>query len=184
MQLNTEHNPNGTSDPLATHLTRPSDGVSSRKRRILAILSLAIGTLLASSLVGTAAAQDGRITLEVTSLEGGAGAVLCGLYRESDAQGFPMDPSAAWKNARRVVSAAREARMTLTFDGVPAGRYAISCMHDEDDDGSMRTGMFGIPKEGWAVSRNASPSMRAPRFDEAVVDFDGSRASLRVRMQY
>ena len=57
-------------------------------------------------------------------------------------------------------------------------------MHDEDDDGAMDTGIFGVPKEGWAVSRNASPSMRAPRFDEAVVAHDGSSTTLRLRMQY
>jgi uncharacterized protein (DUF2141 family) len=95
-----------------------------------------------------------------------------------------MERTSAWKRGDRPVSAVREGRTTVTFEDVPAGRYAISCMHDEDGNGRMRTGAFGIPKEGWAVSRNVSPTMRAPRFEEAAVDFDGSQTTLRIQMQY
>ncbi|MCB9617583.1 MAG: DUF2141 domain-containing protein, partial [Sandaracinus sp.] len=68
----------------------------------------------------------GRITVSLSSLEGADGTILCGLFRESDAEGFPMSRRDAWKSARRAASAARDARMTLVFDEVPAGRYAVS----------------------------------------------------------
>ncbi|MCB9612082.1 MAG: DUF2141 domain-containing protein [Sandaracinus sp.] len=149
-----------------------------------ALLLLCAFAILPGARAQPPAEGGGRITVSLSSLEGADGTILCGLFRESDAEGFPMSRRDAWKSARRAASSARDARMTLVFDEVPAGRYAVSCMHDEDDDGAMDTGIFGIPKEGWAVSRNASPSMRAPRFDEAVVDYDGSATTLRLRMQY
>jgi uncharacterized protein (DUF2141 family) len=150
-----------------------------RTPRLLTLAALSVAAFGA-----IASAQTGQISVSVTQIEGDEGTILCGLFRQTDADGFPMERSSAWKRAERPVSAVRDARTTLTFEGVPAGRYAVSCMHDEDGNGRMRTGAFGIPKEGWAVSRNASPTMRAPRFEEAVVDFDGSRTTLRVRMQY
>ncbi|MCU0671496.1 MAG: DUF2141 domain-containing protein [Myxococcota bacterium] len=152
-----------------------------KKRTPLSILALAVAAV---SVAAVAAAQAGRISVTLTQIEGDEGTILCGLFRQSDADGFPMGRSSAWKRLDRPASAVRDGRTTLTFDEVPAGRYAVSCMHDEDGNGEMRTGAFGIPKEGWGVSRNVSPTMRAPRFEEAVVDFDGSQTSLRIRMQY
>ncbi len=37
---------------------------------------------------------------------------------------------------------------TITFPDVAAGTYAVACFHDENGNGKLDTGMFGIPTEG------------------------------------
>ena len=43
----------------------------------------------------------------------------------------------------------------LRFPGLPAGSYAFTVFYDQDGNGEMATGMFGIPKEPVAFSKNA-----------------------------
>jgi uncharacterized protein (DUF2141 family) len=68
---------------------------------------------------------------------------------------------------------------------VPAGRFAVAVLHDEDNDREMDTGLFGIPTEGYGVSRNAIRSFGPPIFEDCVLRLrpgDVSRA--RIRMHY
>lgn len=45
--------------------------------------------------------------------------------------------------------------VVLFFKQVPAGEYAISIFHDENGNGALDTGTFGIPTEDYAFSNNA-----------------------------
>jgi uncharacterized protein (DUF2141 family) len=60
------------------------------------------------------------------------------------------------------------------FYDVPAGRYAVGVMHDEDDDDHFDQGIFGIPQEGYGFSRDARGSMGPPSFESAAFDYDGA----------
>ena len=35
----------------------------------------------------------------------------------------------------------------ITFNNLPAGRYAVNILHDEDNDGKIKKGLI-LPKEG------------------------------------
>ncbi len=59
---------------------------------------------------------------------------------------------------------------SLVFHGVPAGRYAVAAFHDANGNGKLDKYIFGAPRESWGMSGNARPRMRAPRFDEAMVE--------------
>ncbi len=67
------------------------------------------------------------------------------------------------------------------FDNVPAGRYAIGVMHDEDDDEHFDQGFLGIPEEGYGFSRSARGTLGPPSFDSAAFDYDG-RSVMRQTM--
>jgi uncharacterized protein (DUF2141 family) len=67
------------------------------------------------------------------------------------------------------------------FYGVPAGRYAIGVMHDEDDDDHFDQGFLGIPEEGYGFSRDARGTMSAPSFESAAFVYDG-RSVMRQEM--
>ena len=43
---------------------------------------------------------------------------------------------------------------TVTFDGVPAGRYALMVIHDENGNGRLDTNLVGMPVEGYGFSNN------------------------------
>ena len=90
------------------------------------------------------------------------GEVGCALFR--DAKGFPLDDSRAttlWQPAGQT--------LTCVFERLTHGSYAVAVSHDLNGNRRTDRNFIGMPKEAWGVSNNARPSLRAPRFQEAVV---------------
>ena len=54
----------------------------------------------------------------------------------------------------------------LVFENLPAGTYAISVFHDENNNQKMDKNFLGIPKEGYGASKNKLPFASAPDFDD------------------
>ena len=78
----------------------------------------------------------------------------------------------------------RDGEARCRFEGVSPGRYAVSVMHDEDADGELDTGLFGIPEEGWGVSNDApAGAFGPPSFESAAFAFDGGVRAIRIRIQ-
>jgi uncharacterized protein (DUF2141 family) len=50
---------------------------------------------------------------------------------------------------------------------LPAGRYAIAAIHDENSNAKLDKNIFGIPKEGFGFANNPKVRFRAPSFDAA-----------------
>jgi uncharacterized protein (DUF2141 family) len=60
----------------------------------------------------------------------------------------------------------KEHTITITFVDLPSGYYAVALYHDENGDHVCNKNILGIPKEWFGFSKNFSPLLRAPRFDE------------------
>lgn len=60
------------------------------------------------------------------------------------------------------------ATTNIVFDNLSDGEYAITLFHDENDNGKLDLGEFGIPAEMYGFSNNIDPAklMRPPLFDE------------------
>jgi len=58
----------------------------------------------------------------------------------------------------------------LSLCDVESGLYAISIFHDENDNGELDTGLFGIPKEPYGFSNNLK-KLLPPSFEEATFQF-------------
>lgn len=71
----------------------------------------------------------------------------------------------------------------LHLDHVPPGRYAIAVFHDENSNRNLDK-FAGIPKEGFAFSRNPSIKFRPPRFEEVAVDLTPGANQARLKMHY
>jgi uncharacterized protein (DUF2141 family) len=125
-----------------------------------------------------AKAED-LIHVEVTGLRNDTGQVGCNVY--SSAAGFPTDTS---KALHGVLSPIKNKKASCDFSGLPAGRYAVSVMHDENSSGKVETNFLGIPKEGVGASNDAKASMGPPKFDDAAFDYAGGRKDLPVHIQY
>lgn len=52
---------------------------------------------------------------------------------------------------------------------LPKGRYGIGVMHDEDKDEQLDKNFFGLPKEGYGVSRNVAKGLSRPAFKDAEI---------------
>jgi uncharacterized protein (DUF2141 family) len=96
-------------------------------------------------------------------------------------RGFPTDPAAA---AQKLWCPIASAASTCSFDPIPAGTYAVACFHDENKNGKLDTGLFGIPTEGTVVSNHAKGFMGPPSFEKAKFSFPGTPGALDLRMGY
>ncbi len=71
----------------------------------------------------------------------------------------------------------------VTVKGLPPGRYAVQAFHDENGNGSVDQGLFGIPREGVGFSNDAAIRFGPPKFDEAAFDFSQTR-HIKLKMRY
>jgi uncharacterized protein (DUF2141 family) len=108
----------------------------------------------------TWAATD--LVVNVTGIAPPLGEVGCSLY--SRAAGFPMDSS----KARQQWQSAQTGEVSCRFAEIAEGRYAVTIGHDVNGNRRVDTNFIGLPTEQWGVSNNVRPSLRAPRFTEAV----------------
>ena len=105
---------------------------------------------------------DADITVSVNGISSDNGTIYINLYTSDT--GFPTDMTKAVKTIR--LPAAKPA-MQYVFKNLPKGVYAISVMHDENNNGKMDTNFFDIPTEGYCVSNNVKGFMSAPSFVDA-----------------
>ena len=64
----------------------------------------------------------------------------------------------------------------VRFEPVPKGEYAIRFYQDENGNGKLDLGLFGIPKEGVGSSNNARGFMSAPALKDMLFEVSGPTA--------
>jgi uncharacterized protein (DUF2141 family) len=138
-----------------------------------------LATLLAVSRSPADAPATGVLTVRIDNLRSNNGQVGCMIY--NSAKGYPTDPSLA---LQRLWCPIADSASTCTFDPIVAGIYAVACFHDENKNGKLDTGMFGIPTEGTVASNQAKGFMGPPSFDKAKFSFSGATSALQLRMGY
>ena len=152
------------------------DGKVQMSAKAAKSIFLATGTI---AIAGASAPPTGDITVNITNMRSAEGVVRACITKDRDA--FPKcrkDP-----NAMRTVVDANES-VTLTFNGVEPGAYAIALLHDENNNGKADRALGMMPKEGFGFSRDARVRMGPPKFDDAVFEFDGNDTTLNIRMRY
>ena len=55
-----------------------------------------------------------------------------------------------------------------TFD-LPSGNYAVGIFHDVNGNNRLDTNLFGVPKEQYGFSNDASGRFGPPSFDDAAI---------------
>jgi uncharacterized protein (DUF2141 family) len=123
---------------------------------------------------------SGSIAVTIPNVRNAAGTVRCALF--TAAPGFPgASPLDRGQNNAR----ATKGEVRCTFERVPPGTYAVSVLHDENDDSRLDTNFFGIPKEGYGASNNVLPATSGPTFEASRFTLaDGERRALSVTLKY
>lgn len=133
---------------------------------------------LALPLLGAGSPGLTEVSVVVTGLRNAKGQVLACLTAQPKA--FPdcrKDPAAK----QAIVPAAPTVQ--IRFGAVPAGRYAISLIHDENGNRKLDLAVM-IPREGYGFSRDAAVTMGPPKFDKAAFDVAGPTIEQKARMRY
>jgi uncharacterized protein (DUF2141 family) len=110
------------------------------------------------------------------------GKARCGLYNDSDPAAFPKDDKKGIRpdHPGSISNASSE----LDFSGIPPGKYALVCYHDENDNHKFDKNMLGMPKEGYCFSNNIMPTLAAPNFSQCEFDYKGGDQLVSMTMIY
>lgn len=122
---------------------------------------------------------NGTLTLNVTELRSGKGHVLASLYNGPD--GFPDKNDRAVQYAKTSIS---NHASKLVFSKLPYGCYAISLLHDENNNLKMDYGLFNIPKNGYGFSNNAKVVFGPLDFDNAKITFSAAINKKTILIKY
>lgn len=147
-----------------------------RKKNILWCIMLLGATVAAKSPDPT---LRGKIIIEIEGIRESTGEI--GVLLFDRAMGFPGDSGAS---IRHRVLPARSGVVSLNFEDLPFGTYAVAVIHDLNGNRRVDTNLLGIPREGYGFSNNARSLFRAPRFQEAAFAHKGAVALVRVEMIY
>jgi uncharacterized protein (DUF2141 family) len=127
------------------------------------------------------ASATGQVIVELVGLRNTRGQVFLALYRSAD--GFPSQPAKAFIGKKEPIKSKQQ--LSVVFEAVPAGSFAISVFHDENGNSHLETGPLGIPKEGWGTSRDAKATFGPPSFDDAQLTLAaGERKHIVIHLRY
>ena len=135
-------------------------------------LALTLSLFVISFISFAQEAEGITITVTVDNVLNDNGKVMAGLHTADNfmkAEGI--------KVAESKIS---EGKVTLTFENVLPGSYAIMAMHDENENNQMDYQSNGMPKESYGMSGN-DMSFGPPTFTDAqfeVADKDLDRKSV------
>jgi uncharacterized protein (DUF2141 family) len=107
----------------------------------------------------TAKAQF-QLELEIINLKSDEGYVMIDLV---DAQG---------KSVQQFKEPVRKKSCVLSIKELKSSVYGIRYYHDENENGEMDSGLFGIPEEGYGFSNNAKGRMGPPDLEEYLFRLD------------
>ena len=136
--------------------------------------------IVATCLVETSRAACPGIHVTIHNIRNSIGTVDCALFES--ANGFPAD---TLRSAIRLVAMKvpnRTAR--CDFDEVPAGKYALVVLHDENMNARIDYNWLGIPREGYGFSNDARGTLGAPSFEQAAFIYDGKTLDLSISLRY
>lgn len=119
---------------------------------------------------------QGKIEVTVKNIRSVNGQILVGLFSNED--DFLKKPV----QGKEVKVTGTD--MVVVFNGLPAGDYALSIVHDENENGEMDTNMIGIPKEGFAFGNNSMGTFGPPSFDKAKVTITTKEEKQVITMKY
>jgi uncharacterized protein (DUF2141 family) len=99
------------------------------------------------------------LTINISGLNSNKGTLVVAVYDQKEAflKKQLISNSVKIKNKKSII----------TFKNLPKGEYAVSFLHDENDNKKMDTNFFGVPKEDYGCSNNAKGFMGPPKYEDA-----------------
>jgi uncharacterized protein (DUF2141 family) len=120
-----------------------------------------------------------NLTIEVKELRNSTGTVLFALYNRDDA--FPDEKYT--KYLKKLTAKIAKGNSSVTFENLPAGKYAVNILHDENNDGKIKKGLI-LPKEGIGFSNYQSIGLaNKPSFSKASFNLQSNKI-MKIKIIY
>jgi uncharacterized protein (DUF2141 family) len=140
--------------------------------------AFAFASIFAGSMSVAEPASAARIIVTVSGMKSATGGVYVGLY---------ATPSKFLNGTQ--VDAMRKVRastgpVTVVFDNLPPGAYAVGAYHDENNNDHMDTDFVGLPTEGYALSNGVRAVMSKPTFHQAAFTVGAEDKPVGLHIRY
>ena len=106
------------------------------------------------------AKAQNKVIVQVSNFENNKGFCIICLYNDARAfagKGTPVTCS--------TVGVSNKMAQT-SFENLAEGTYAVSVIHDANNNKKFDTNFLGIPTDGYGASQNKLPFAAAPKFDD------------------
>ena len=123
--------------------------------------------------------QTGKISVQITGFKNNTGLVHVVLFNQS--KGFPTEYEYGLISRSLPIDTSF---ISITFDSLYYGEYALSILHDENQNEKMDTNFLGMPKEGYGVSNNVNPIIHHPRFNKALFSLKKPQETIKIILHY
>ena len=77
----------------------------------------------------------------------------------------------------------KEGQVVGTFEDIPEGKYAISVLHDTNNNKVVDKNAIGMPTEGVGFSNNAMGRFGPPDYDKVAFDFP-KHNEIKIKLKY
>jgi len=101
-----------------------------------------------------------KIMVQVTNFENSKGTCIVCIYDNAKAYAGKGEP------VRCTTVAINNKTANAVFENMTEGSYAISVIHDANNNKKFDKNFLGIPTEGYGASQNKLPFAAAPKFEE------------------
>ncbi|WP_017731424.1 DUF2141 domain-containing protein [Nafulsella turpanensis] len=122
--------------------------------------------------------ERGTLKVTVTGIDSAEGLIRAALFQGEE--GFPDDEA---KSFRTASVEAKEDKVIFFFEDLPYGDYAISLLHDENENGKMDTNIFSYPKEAYGISNNPEVVLSVPSYQEAMVELQEPQKNILIHLR-
>jgi uncharacterized protein (DUF2141 family) len=119
-----------------------------------------------------------RIIVTIDGLHSAQGNVFVGLYA-SPAKFLQGNQSDATKKVK-----ATTGPITVAFDNLPPGAYAVGAFHDENGNDHLDTNFLGLPVEGYALSNGVRVVLSKPTFQQAAFTVGNGDKPVALHIRY
>jgi uncharacterized protein (DUF2141 family) len=120
-------------------------------------------------------AQTASLQVSVNNIKSKKGSIRIGLFTENEFLKTAFEG--------KIVKATTDG-VTVVFENLKEGVYAVSVIHDENENGVLDTNKLGIPKEGFAFGNNAMGTFGPPAFEEAKIEIHDQPVKQELKMKY
>lgn len=97
----------------------------------------------------------------------------------SSEKGFPDQPENALKSYS--ITPKNKSGQLLVED-LPEGKYAVSVIHDEDENGKLNSNAVGYPSEKFGFSNNPKVYFSIPSFEKVAFQLTKETKTIRINL--
>ncbi|MBD2728273.1 DUF2141 domain-containing protein [Nostoc sp. FACHB-892] len=124
-----------------------------------------LATLVSISFAKTVNAEPtAKLSVVVNGIRHQKGEICFRVY--ANEKGFPMSSTSEAQSGCTKITGNS---VTKEFSGLKPGTYAVAIVDDQNGDRKLNKDFFGIPKEGFGISKNPTVSIQTgtPKFRDA-----------------